>query len=315
MHTIEPDLLRAFVLIADGHSFTQAAAVIGRTQSAVSMQVRRLEDLLGQRVLSRGKGGTIELTPHGRYLLSRARQILALNDEVVATFRAPRIAGTVRLGCPDDYALAYIPPILKRFAETHPAVQVDVRCSPSEDLMRGIKENELDLTLISDGHQPQGWPATELWRGPLVWVTASTGSPHRQDPLPLALADPERATTGRRECEWAGAALAALDKAGRQYRVAYTSASQLGTHAPVIAGLAVTVSTLSWLPDGLRPVREEEGLPPLPDFGILLLKGQQATQPVTDALAAHISANFQAATQPGRSVRRALDGSLIAERP
>ncbi len=315
MHTIEPDLLRAFVLIAEGHSFTQAAAVVGRTQSAISMQVRRLEDMLGQRVLSRGKGGTIELTPHGRYLLSRARQILALNDEVVATFHAPKIAGTVRLGCPDDYALAYIPPILKRFAETHPAVQVDVRCSPSEDLMRGIKENELDLTLISDGHQPLGWPVTELWRGPLVWVTASTGSPHRQDPLPLALADPERTATGRRECEWAGAALAALDKAGRRYRIAYTSASQLGTHAPVIAGLAVTVSTLSWLPDGLRPMREEEGLPPLPDFGILLLKGQQATQPVTDALAAHISANFQAATQAGRSVRRALDGPLIAKRP
>src|SRR5271165_1696220 len=291
LNGLDPDLLRAFVLIAEGHSFTQAASIVGRTQSAVSMQVRRLEDSLGQRVLSRGKGGAIELTSHGRYLLTRARQILALGDEVMATFRAPHIAGTERLGCPDDYALAYIPPILKRFAATHPAAQVDVRCSPSGELMRGIKAGELDLELISDGHQPAGWPVTALWRGPLVWVTSTRNSPHRQDPLPLALADRERFLAKGQDCEWAAAATAALEKAGRQYRVAYTSASQLGTHAPVVAGLAITVSTLSWLPHGLRPLGPDEGLPPLPDFGILMLKAQNPVQPVTDALATHIAEN------------------------
>lgn len=293
LSALDPDLLRAFVLIAEGQSFTQAASVVGRTQSAISMQIKRLEETLGQRVLARGKGGTVELTPHGRYLLSRARQILALNDEVLSTFRAPRIAGTVRLGCPDDYALAYIPPILKRFAESHPAVQVDVRCSPSEELVRNMKAGELDLSLVSDGHQPPGWTAVELWRGPLVWVTSTRYSPHRQEPLPLALADRERFPARGQDCEWASAAMQALDKAGRRYRLAYTSASQLGTHAPVMAGLAVTVSTLSWLPEGLRPLRGEEGLPPLPDFGILMVKAQHATQPVTDALAEHIEANFR----------------------
>jgi len=293
LNGLDPDLLRAFVLIADGHSFTQAANMVGRTQSAISMQVRRLEDNLGQRVLSRGRGGGVELTTHGRYLLSRARQILALNDEVMATFRAPDIAGTVRLGCPDDYALAYIPPILRRFAATHPAVQVEVRCSPSEDLIHGIEAGELDLSLISDGHQPQGWPVTELWRAPLVWVTSNRDSPHRRDPLPLALADRERFATRKQDCEWARAAVTALEKAGRRYRVAYTSASQLGTHAPVVAGLAVTVSTLSWLPHGLRPLGRDEGMPPLPDFGILMVKAPNASQPVTDALAAHIDANFK----------------------
>ena len=107
---------------------------------------------------SRSKGGSVELTPHGHYLLTRARQILALNDEVLTTFRAPQIAGTVRLGTPDDYAFAYLPPILKRFAETHPAVQVDVVCSPSGELVHRIKAGELDLTLISDGHHPADWP-------------------------------------------------------------------------------------------------------------------------------------------------------------
>jgi DNA-binding transcriptional LysR family regulator len=289
---MDTDLLRAFVLIAEGHSFTQAAARVGRTQSAVSMQVKRLEEMLGQPVLSRGKGGAVDLTPHGQYLLTRARQILALNDEVLTTFRAPQIAGTVRLGTPDDYAFAYLPPILKRFAETHPAVQVNVVCSPSEELMRRLKADEIDLTLISGGHQPTGWPSVQLWRGPLVWVTSTRFAPHRQNPLPLALADREPFLARGQDCEWAGAAVRALEKAGRRYRIAYTSASQIGTHAPVLAGLAVTVSTLSWLPEGLRAMRPEEGMPKLPEFGILMLKRKLSHQPVTDALAAHIEESF-----------------------
>ena len=289
---LDTDLLRAFVLIAEGHSFTQAAARVGRTQSAVSMQVKRLEDMLGQPVLSRSKGGSVVLTPHGHYLLTRARQILALNDEVLAAFRTPHIAGTVRLGSPDDYAFAYLPPVLKRFAETHPAVQVDVVCAPSSELMQRIRAGELDLTLISNGHHPPDWPAISLWRGPLVWVTATRFAPHRQDPLPLALADRRPFLARGRDCEWAGAAVHALEQAGRRYRIAYTSASQVGTHAPVLAGLAVTVSTLSWLPEGLRAMRPEEGLPILPEFGILLLTAKHPHQPVTDALAAHIEESF-----------------------
>jgi len=268
--SLDGDLLRAFVLIAEGHSFTRAATLVGRTQSAVSMQVKRLEEQLGQPVLSRGKGGRVELTPHGEYLLTRARQILALNDEVLTTFREPQIAGTVRLGTPDDYALSHLPPILKRFAETHPAVQVDVLCAASDELVARLKAGEVDLALISTRY-----------------------APHRQDPLPLALAGPE--------CSWRCAATNALDRAGRRYRIAYVSGSQAGTHAPVVAGLAVTICALSPLPEGLRVVRPDEGLPALPEFGILMLKARRARAP-TDALAAHIEESFlrdARRTQPG----------------
>ncbi|HEY8289744.1 MAG TPA: LysR substrate-binding domain-containing protein, partial [Acetobacteraceae bacterium] len=257
---LDPELLRAFTLIAEGHSFTQAAAHVGRTQSAVSMQVKRLEELLGQKVLSRGKGGTIELTPHGRYLLGRARQILALNEEVLATFRTPQITGTVRLGTPDDYALSHLPGILRRFAESHPAVQVDVLCASSDHLVHKLKAHELDLTLVSEGNEPRNWPSMPLWRGPLTWVTSTRYAPHRQDPLPLALAHDE--------CSWRAAAVGALEKAGRRYRVAYVSGTQAGTHAAVLAGLAVTVCAITVLPDGLRQMRPDEGLPRLPPFGI-----------------------------------------------
>jgi DNA-binding transcriptional LysR family regulator len=291
-HALDADLLRAFVLIAEGRSFTEAAEMLGRTQSAVSMQIKRLEETLGQKVLSRGKGGDVVLTPHGEFLLTHARQILSLNDEVVQMFRAPALAGTVRLGTPDDYAFGYLPPILKRFADTHPAVQVDVLCAPSNELITRLKDGELDLTLSSEGHQPKNWPTVQLWRGPLVWVTSSRHAPHRLDPLPLALAQVD--TNASRNCDWARAATTALDRAGRRYRMAYSSGSQVGTHAPVLAGLAVTVSTLSWLPDGLRPMRADEGLPPLPEFGIVLLKGRRPRQPMTDALAAQIEAGFKA---------------------
>ncbi len=281
---LDPDLLRVFVLIAEGRSFTQAATAVGRTQSAVSMQVKRLEEVLGQPVLARGRGGGVDLTAHGQYLLDRARQILSLNDEVLATFREPAIAGRVRLGTPDDYAPHLLPRVLRRFAETHPAVEVEVICAPSTDCVERLRAGDLDLTLCSEGNEPRGWEAKPLWKGDLVWVTASRYAPHRRRPLPLALAHPQ--------CLWRRSALKALDRAGVPHRIAYTSASQIGTHAPVMAGLAVTVSARFWLPEGLRVLRREEGLPDLPQFGITLLKARHPSQPVTDALAEHIEASF-----------------------
>ncbi|MGH7044142.1 MAG: LysR substrate-binding domain-containing protein [Acetobacteraceae bacterium] len=298
--TLDPDLLRAFVLIAEGSNFTEAAGLLGRTQSAVSMQIKRLEDALGQPVLHRGQGSGIDLTPHGAFLLARARQILALNDEVVATFRAPQIAGTVRLGTPDDYAFGYLPPVLKRFADTHPAVQVDVLCEPSSGLVERLKRGELDLALLSDGTEPRGLVGIALWRGRLVWVTSTRHAPHRLDPLPLALASPDPLAE-RRGCDWGRAAIHALEHAGRRFRIAYTSGSQVGTHAPVLAGLAVTVSAQAWLPEGLRPTRPEEGLPGLPDYGIVLVKGRGARQPVADALASHIEESCRLDAPQGRA--------------
>lgn len=297
---LDPDLLRAFVLIAEGHSFTHAAAMVGRTQAAVSMQMKRLEEVLGQSVLSRGKGGGVELTPHGEFLLTRARAMLAINDEVMATFRTPQIAGTVRLGTPDDYALGYLPPVLKRFADTHPAVQVDVLCEPSSELLERLHRGDLDLALLSDGTEPRRLATVPLWRGPLVWVTSTRYAPHRLDPLPLALASPDPLSE-RRGCDWGFAAVNALEKTGRRFRIAYTSGSQIGTHAPVLAGLAVTVSAQVWLPDGLRPVRPDEGLPPLPDYGIVMVTARHARQPVTDALAAHIEESCRLDMRPSRA--------------
>jgi DNA-binding transcriptional LysR family regulator len=288
---LDPDLLRAFAYIAEEGSFTRAAERVGRTQSAVSMQVQRLEAQLGQKVLQRGKGGTVALTPHGQYLLDRSRELLALNDAIWSAFRAPQLQGTVRLGTPDDYALRYLPGVLKRFADTHPAVEVEVSVASSTECCEKLRAGELDLTLCSEGNEPPRWPSDELWRGPLRWITSARQSPHRVEPLPLALAGGN--------CSWRRAALRALDAAARSYRIAYTSATLAGTHAPALAGLAVTVSPITWLPEGLRALQPGEGLPDLGDISILLLKAREPRQPVTDALAQHIVETFRAEVRRG----------------
>ncbi len=282
---IDPALLRAFAFIAEEGSFTRAAERVGRTQSAVSMQVQRLETLLGHQLLLRAKGGSVHLTSHGRYLLERSRELLALNDEIWNAFHTPSVQGTVRLGTPDDYALRYLPGVLRRFALSHPAVDVEVLCAPSHEVVQHLRDGNLDLTLCSDGNKPKTWDGVRLWEGPLRWVTSARHAPHRMDPLPLALSMESHG------CTWRRHALRVLEQAGRRHRVAYTSASLAGTHAPVMAGLAVTISNVTWVPEGLRLLPLGE-LPALPTSEIYLLKGRNPAQPVTDVLADHIAATF-----------------------
>jgi DNA-binding transcriptional LysR family regulator len=295
---LDPDLLRAFVLIAEGRSFTRAADRVGRTQSAVSMQIRRLEQVLGQPLLVRTSKG-VQPTPQGAWLLERARALLALNDEIVGNFRAPPMVGTVRLGTPDDYALNWLPGILARFAEVHPAVELDVTCLNSDVLVEQFRLGQLDLTLVSEGQEPPGVTAQRVWRGPLRWVGSPAHGLHRRDPLPLALSRPNlHPSRPEFACAWREAALAALRSAGRGSRVTYNSATQTGCFTVALAGLAITVSTPTTLPEGLAWLGELEGLPALPEMGILLLRQPAGIGvPAVDALALHIEEGFRRATE------------------
>lgn len=282
--TLDPDLLRAFVLIAEERSFTRAAQMVGRTQSAVSMQVQRLEAVLGQQLFHRGRGGQVDLTRHGQFLLDRAREMLSLNDDIWRTFHQPSVSGQVCLGVPDDYALRFLPRVLVRFAEVHPNVEVEVVCAPSNELIPKLRAGTLDLALVSEGHSVAGLEGEPLWRGPLVWIGSERHATHRLDPLPLALSDPT--------CCWRQAAIEALEQTNRRFRVAYTSSAQTGTLAPVMAGLAITLSPATALPEGVRVLGREDGLPPLPDFQVLMIKAREARQPVTDALGDYIAETF-----------------------
>jgi DNA-binding transcriptional LysR family regulator len=290
---LDPELLRSFVLIAEGGSVTRAAERVGRTQSAVSMQMKRLEEVLGVPVLRRGPRG-LEPTDKGLWLLERARTLLALNEEILEAFRAPPITGQVRLGSPDDYTLQWLPGILARFARTHPGIEVEVVCINTEELVRRLASGAVDLALLTEGHGREG---EEVWRGPLRWVGPTAGALHRREPLPLALAHPG--------CSWRRAALEALGRAGRRARVTYNASTQSGCFAVALAGLALTVSTPARLPPGLSWLGEAEGLPALPGMGILLSFSDEwlaagALPEGVAALAGAIRAGFSDGEPPAR---------------
>ena len=272
--TLDPDLIRSFVAIAETGSFTAAAHRVHRTQSAVSMQIKRLEELLGGRELFARGGRGIALTRDGETLLAHARRILHAHREALAAFDRDALAGEVTVGAPDDYASTFLPRILARFAETHARVHVNVVCQASVDLLRLLADRAVDLALVTQGSGERG--GTVVLREPMVWVTSSRHRAHEQDPLPLALFEPG--------CAFRRAATDSLAATGRAARVAYTSLSIAGVNAALESGLAVGVLLRSIVRPGLRVLGPREGFPPLPGSGIVLLRATREPSALVDRL-------------------------------
>ncbi|MFN3548759.1 MAG: LysR family transcriptional regulator [Mesorhizobium sp.] len=292
------DLLRSFIAIAEEGSFTRAAERVGRTQSAVSLQMQRLEGVLGQILIVRGKGGSVELNPQGRFLLERAREMLALNDDLMRSMRAAPVHGNIRIGVAAELSEQFLPRILDRFAHVAPAVEVEVEISTSCVLAVKLKNAELDLVLLRAGLEPRQWPAVDIWRSATKWITSTTHRQHMRDPLPLSTSPAGcQWRADNSECPWRGMMFRALEQAGRSYRIVSTSATTQGQMAAAQAGLAVA-STLEGdrLLDGLRIVGGDEGLPELPDCHYLMLKARNPRQPLTDILAAQVHDVFGSAS-------------------
>lgn len=281
--TLEPDLLRSFVAIAETGSFTAAAARVHRTQSAVSMQIKRLEDQLGRALFARD-GRAVGLTRDGETLLVHARQILRLHLEALAAFDPDALSGEVTIGAPDDYASTFLPRILGCFAESHARVHVNVVCQPSTVLLRRLAERTVDLALVTEGSGERG--GTLVHREPLVWVTSARHCVHEQEPLPLAIFEPG--------CAFRRVATESLAATGRAVRIAYTSVSIAGIHAALEAGLAVGVMLRSNVRPGLRMLDERDGFPPLPEAGITLQRAPGVAQPLLDRLEQAILDHFRA---------------------
>ncbi len=293
MNAIDPDLLRSFVSIAETGSFTEAARRCLRTQSAVSMQMKRLEDGLGRPLLDRS-GRAVQLTADGERLLVHARRILAAHQEAISAFTEPDLQGSLRLGTPDDYATSFLPAILSRFAESHPLVHIEVVCDSTARLSTQLADGTLDLSLITVGEHDD--TDRLLVREPVVWVTSPHHCVHERDPLPIALFPP--GCTFRR---WALSALAAK---GRAFRHAYTSLSMAGLVAAVRAGLAISVLGCSTVPDDLSVLRAGDGFSTLPNYAIALRRGGTERARLADCLEQHIIASFgiaaaRAAGPPG----------------
>lgn len=274
---LDTELLTTFVAICETRGFTAAGNVVGRTQSAVSMQVKRLEAQLGCRLFHRSPHG-LSLTPKGELLLTHARRILHAQREAMIAFDRNAVSGVVTLGIPNDYAYRLLPRVLAEFAELYPRATVDVLCEQSKDLVGRIRDGSLDLAFVTEGEGPGGGHIVHS--EPCAWVTGVTGSAHCQTPLPLA--------AFHEGCTYRRWMLEALARAGRDYRIAFTSLSMTGIQSAVRAGLAVSVMATSSVLDGMRVLAAEEGFPPLPQLNVRLQRTRSKASPVLDHLEAFL---------------------------
>ncbi|SDJ31462.1 transcriptional regulator, LysR family [Vreelandella titanicae] len=259
---LDSEVLRTFVTIAESGSFTRAAQQLFRTPSALSMQIKRLEETLGQTLFVR-EARYVRLTAEGEVLLGYGRRLLKLNAEAVTQFLAPTIEGRVGLGITDDVVGRILPTVLAQFARSHPAVQVDVEVGRSKDLLARLDEGELDLALVMAGGPGQATRGEIVHSEPLVWAGREDGVAVQRTPLPVTLA--------QQGCAWRRITLNALDQAGIAYRIAYSCDHCAGQEAAMLADLAVTAFPKSLIRPPLKRLHNES-LPPLGDYQVALVK-------------------------------------------
>ncbi|MDZ4373536.1 MAG: LysR substrate-binding domain-containing protein [Phenylobacterium sp.] len=272
---LDLDRLRAFLTVHETGSFTRAAALLGLTQPAVSLQVQRLEEELRTSLFDRA-GRTVALTTAGASLLPQARRLLTLHDEILAGLGEGEMEGEVRFGSPEDIATTHLPAILGGFARKHPKIRLSVICDYTTNLLDQMSRGLLDLALIK--REPLGPDlGVSVWSEPLVWAALNKDVPAAR-PLPLILAPAPDIYRKR--------ALAALEAASVPFRAAYTSPSLAGQLAALRAGLGVAVLPAAMAPSDL--VLVNEGLPPLAESEIALVSARAVPSGPTDLLAQEV---------------------------
>lgn len=254
---LEIDLLRAFVAVAANRNFTLAARSVGRTQSAVSMQIKRLEEIVGKRLFERSRQ-SVSVTNVGETLLVYANRILAANDAALSHIQRPEAEGLIRIGAPDDYATFLLPPILASLSEEHPRLQFEVICDNASALIPKLETRELDIVLATHASNAI---AGEIARfEPLHWVAAPDYVSDPEAPLTLVLFP-----VG---CVCRDIALAALRRLERTWRVSYSTRSIGLMESAIRENSGVSVMEASIIPTGLKILDGQSGFPPLPDVAI-----------------------------------------------
>ncbi len=289
--TFDLDALRTFVVGVELGSFAKAAERRGRSTSAISAQLKKLEEQAGQPVLRR-QGRSLALTEAGEALLGYARRLLELNDEAVVALQDTALEGWVRLGLQEDFGEHMLPDVLGRFARAHPQVRIEARIARQHELRARVEAGQLDLALAwESGAGSAHCQAQAPW--PLRWIAAAPGlSPalawSGDAPLPLVMLEAP--------CLLRTTATAALDRAGIPWRIAFTSASLGGVWAAVRAGLGVTLRTPAGVPDTLTLLPHgARGLPTLPALGLTLHRAVAAPPPAVTRLAEILQQRLRAA--------------------
>ena len=285
---LDTDQLRSFLAIVDTGSFTRAAERVNKTQSAVSMHVRRLEEQLGCTLfVKQGRGA--RLSEEGEKLIDFARRMMQIEAGAMAALSRKGLSGRVRLGIPDDYTEFFLADILTRFSQRHPLIETSVVCDASSSLEPSVHAGALDLAVVTDTKGMQG--VEVIREDPLVWVASKRFQNDPDAPLPLALSSTI--------CIWRRVAEEALRNCNRATRSLLAS-NNYSAIAPVVrAGLAVTILPLGTVPADLRVLGPEFGLPRLPNsrMGLIHAPGHQSHEAaaLAEAIRATIGELKQAA--------------------
>ena len=276
---LDPSLLRTFLTIAQGNSFSETSRKLAMRQSTVSDHVRRLEEGLGRQLFARNTH-SVALTPEGEALIGYARTILETGERAERHFAGTRLRGRVRFGASEDLVLSWLPSVLRGFVADHPEVDLEFSIALSSTLIARYDAGDLDIVLC------KRWPGETrgevVWRDEIVWVGAGPYERKANAALPLILYPPPSITRSM--------ALAALSQAEVPWRIACTSETLSGVVAAARAGLGVAVLAKNLVPDGLAALPPEAGLLALGQLDFILLRHARAPRAPISELAAAIVA-------------------------
>ncbi len=276
--SLDVRMLRSFITVIETASVTETARRLGRTQPAISLQIRRLEELTGK-TLMQHEGRQLVLTPDGDTVFSYAKSILRLHDELLSRLASPDIEGNVVLGTPDLYAAFLLPSILSLFRKAFPKIRIDLRCALSTPLVELVHKGEVDMALVT---RMKGFSGGDVVaQEQLVWLMGQDSDVHRANPVPLALLPPGNIYRDH--------AIEGLERMGRQWRIACVSESISGLQAAVFANMAVTVLARSAMVPGMREIGVSDYFPPLPKVDLLLYRAVGRNSPALDAIHNYLS--------------------------
>ena len=270
---LDSDLMRGFLAVVDTGSVTRAADQLGRTQSAVSMQIRKLEESLGQRIFVREPRG-VSLTERGQQLLPYAQRVVGLLDEAATTLREKPLSGPVRVGIPDEYVQSILPAALASFSQRHPNTQVTIRCDFSAPQLAALKADKIDLAVIYEGFNAD--EVEVLAVDPTVWVTSTSHSQHLRKPLPVSIYF---------SSDWCrDYALHSLEQIGISYHPAFECDTSANMRSAVINGIAVAPLARSSIPPGCRELTAKDGFIPIDNARVVLHRNPAGTSPAIEAM-------------------------------
>ncbi|MBN9230785.1 MAG: LysR family transcriptional regulator [Legionella sp.] len=263
--------LQCFLAVAETQSFTKAAARVGRTQSAISQQIAKLENLLEKQLITRGKEFT--LTPDGELFLSYAKRIYELHRESLDRFKTPELQGELRFGLPEDFASMMLSDILVEFSRLHPRVMLNVECDLTLNLIKRFHHDEYDLILIKTNEQEPIKKGVPVWNEPVEWVGKKDLLPvmNENSIIPLILSPTP--------CVYRGNVIESLNQHHLKWRLAFSSPSYAGKMAAVRAGLGITAIQRSMIPNYLDRL-DDYFLPSLKDIQVSLIKKQGANKAI-----------------------------------